>query len=200
MQQHARTHFGNLPSSTPGSNFTSSSTLLAHFSFPCNGCVLDLSWTVSIYLSSHICKLVLITDLPFVCRPDLFIEDTLMSAPAQPLPPNQPHPSSSSAVSRSISRARHDKHDSSHDPHESSTPSSPLQSQDEVDEPQTPKAGSSTPLPSSEDSGRLQEEEEKIGTNPWMTVLRSAVDHDDEHVTKVGSHPRLFSIETCTEP
>lgn len=32
----------------------------------------------------------------------------------------------------------------------------------------------------------LDNEEKKLGTNPWMKVLQSAVDHDDEHVTKVS--------------
>jgi hypothetical protein len=31
-----------------------------------------------------------------------------------------------------------------------------------------------------------ENEDSKIATNPWMKVLQSAVDHDDEHVTKVS--------------
>lgn len=49
MLQYARSHLGNLPSSPPRSDLTPSSTLLAQFSLPRYGRLLDLSWTVSIH-------------------------------------------------------------------------------------------------------------------------------------------------------
>ncbi|GAA5909390.1 hypothetical protein JCM5296_007022 [Sporobolomyces johnsonii] len=116
-------------------------------------------------------------------RPELFITDTLMSATAHPFPPTSPAPSSSTAVGRSVQEALHDKHSASHDPHErSASPESP-------GSPQTPKAARSTPLPDVDperDEGMGRDEEEgKSGVNPWARVLESAVDHHDEHVTKV---------------
>ncbi|GAA5907115.1 questin oxidase family protein [Sporobolomyces salmoneus] len=119
-------------------------------------------------------------------RPDLYIEETLMAAPAQPQPPNEPHPTSQSAVARSVDEIRRDTRASSTGDKNSQEkePLSPLHSNEDLDEPPTPKAGTSNlPLPVMETVG-LDNEELRIGTNPWMKVLQSAVDHDDEHVTK----------------
>ncbi|GAA5833564.1 hypothetical protein JCM3766R1_002575 [Sporobolomyces carnicolor] len=118
-------------------------------------------------------------------RPDLYIEDTLMAAPAQPQPPSDSRPAEQSAVARSIAQNRRDAHSPANESGSAQNePISPLHGQDDVDEPPTPKAATSTlPLPPMESIG-LDNEELKDGTNPWMKVLHSAVDHDDEHVTK----------------
>ncbi|GAA5952657.1 hypothetical protein JCM3765_002235 [Sporobolomyces pararoseus] len=117
-------------------------------------------------------------------RPELYIEESLMAAPAQPLPPSDPRPASESAVARSIAKSRRDdsKNDSQQQQNE---PISPLHSHDDIDEPPTPKAASNLQLPVMESVGLDNNEDLKISTNPWMKVLQSAVDHDDEHVTKV---------------
>ncbi|GAA5939963.1 questin oxidase family protein [Sporobolomyces koalae] len=115
-------------------------------------------------------------------RPELFIEDTLMAAPDQPIPPNTPAGASESAVARSISRNRRSRTSSNQDAQEQE-PISPLHSNEDVDEPHTPKASSSAPLPPTEEI-ELGNDQKKLGVNPWMKVLHSAVDHDDEHVTK----------------
>lgn len=107
-----------------------------------------------------------------------------MAAPLQPLPPFEAREASASAVARSIDKnRRQEERGSSDSPHDE--PISPLHSNEDLDEPPTPKAGSSRPLPQMENVG-LDNEEKKLGTNPWMKVLQSAVDHDDEHVTKVS--------------
>ncbi|GAA5820629.1 hypothetical protein JCM10212_005714 [Sporobolomyces blumeae] len=138
-------------------------------------------------------------------RPDLYIEETLLAATAQPLPPNETRPPSDSAVSRSIAENRHEKgsKSSTTSPPLSgpSEPRSPLHEQrgqlehedDDVEEPHTPKATTSVSLPSvvvaedvhrSESLQRERSDEDALVTNPWMKVLQSAVDHHDEHVTK----------------
>ena len=119
-----------------------------------------------------------------------------MAAPAQPQPPSDSRPAEQSAVARSIAQNRRDAHSPANESGSAQNePISPLHGQDDVDEPPTPKAATSTlPLPPMESIG-LDNEELKDGTNPWMKVLHSAVDHDDEHVTKVSLARCLTSHE-----
>lgn len=116
-----------------------------------------------------------------------------MAAPTQPLPPSDPRPAQESAVARSIAKSRRDD---SPQQEQQNEPISPLHSHDDIDEPPTPKAASNLQLPVMENVGldSNNNEDLKLSTNPWMKVLQSAVDHDDEHVTKVSSsHSYLLS-------
>lgn len=106
-----------------------------------------------------------------------------MAASAQPLPPSNPRPAQESAVARSIAKSRRNQTQNGSNPE--NEPISPLHSHDDIDEPPTPKAGCNLQLPAMENIGLDANEDLKNGTNPWMKVLQSAVDHDDEHVTKV---------------
>ncbi|GAA5955384.1 hypothetical protein JCM10213_002868 [Rhodosporidiobolus nylandii] len=142
-------------------------------------------------------------------RPPLYVTDTLMAASARPVPPppnNQPEEGGTA-----VSRALHDAertHREEHDPHEGSRPASrtpsraaspapshdPLQQEVHndgyVESPLTPKAADGKPLPFAEGGEGIAAAAEETmrgleeGSNPWMRVLQSAVDHDDEHVTK----------------
>ncbi|GAA5995664.1 hypothetical protein JCM5350_007794 [Sporobolomyces pararoseus] len=117
-------------------------------------------------------------------RPELYIEESLMAAPTQPLPPSDPRPAQESAVARSIAKSRRDDSPQQEQQNERI---SPLHSHDDIDEPPTPKAASNLQLPVMENVGldnNNNNEDLKMSTNPWMKVLQSAVDHDDEHVTK----------------
>ncbi|GAA6009671.1 hypothetical protein JCM11491_001054 [Sporobolomyces phaffii] len=115
-------------------------------------------------------------------RPELYIEESLMAASGQPLPPNESRPSESSAVGRSLSQHRRDGESNTKNSPQTE-PLSPLHTHEDVDEPPTPKAGTALALPAMENVG-LGNEDVQVGTNPWMKVLQSAVDHGDEHVTK----------------
>ncbi|GAA5848834.1 hypothetical protein JCM8547_006362 [Rhodosporidiobolus lusitaniae] len=133
-------------------------------------------------------------------RPPLYVADTLMAASSRPVPPS---PSSSSYTSTAVHRAlseaveKQQKEDgaaSSHSsrapsPSSGSTPAQDVSNDGYVDSPLTPKAaGVALPFSASKPDGEGFRDVEDVvdaGTNPWMRVLDSAVDHDDEHVTKV---------------
>ena len=94
-------------------------------------------------------------------RPELYLSEGLMMATAAPAPPASSatgRPGTDSAVRRALEKARAQEGDS--DPAYEKTPSS------------------------LEGDANAADREDPY-TNPWMKVLQSAVDHDDEHVTKV---------------
>ncbi|BGP09142.1 hypothetical protein JCM10049v2_004997 [Rhodotorula toruloides] len=135
-------------------------------------------------------------------RPELYITETLMAASAYPRPPTPALSSSrlrKTAVRRALDEALVDRHSNQHDPHES-RPTSPsshgvkqnVLNEGYVESPLTPKASDDHPLSAANGfHGSAEEEEEQDdervdeAANPWMKVLASAVDHHDEHVTKV---------------
>lgn len=90
-------------------------------------------------------------------RPELYISEGLMAAPAYPAPPPSTlHPENrpkTSAVRRALDRALNGVH-----------------GEDERSRRHEPD---------------LDSPEYDESVNPWMKVLQSAADHDDEHVTKV---------------
>lgn len=96
-------------------------------------------------------------------RPELYISEGLMMATATPAPPasasSSAAPGTDSAVRRALEKAR-------------------LQGGGDSD----PQFYEKTP-PSLEDA--IAADAGDPYTNPWLKVLQSAVDHDDEHVTKV---------------
>ncbi|GAA5857301.1 hypothetical protein JCM9279_005126 [Rhodotorula babjevae] len=114
-------------------------------------------------------------------RPDLHVADTLMAATAFPRPPPVSAPPATTAVRRALDENRHNK---GHDPEDPSSTGA----DGGVESPATPKAMHAQPFPvpsdGDVDSSRSQLDEDD-GSNPWMRVLASAVDHDDEHATKV---------------
>ncbi|BGP25600.1 hypothetical protein Rt10032_c06g2983 [Rhodotorula toruloides] len=137
-------------------------------------------------------------------RPELYITETLMAASAYPRPPDStlssPRPRKT-AVRRALDEALVDRHSSQHDPHES-RPTSPMSGASKqnilnegyVESPLTPKASDDHSLSAANGfHGSAAEEEYEDGAdervdeaaNPWMKALASAVDHHDEHVTKV---------------
>lgn len=125
-----------------------------------------------------------------------------MAASAYPRPPTPALSSSrlrKTAVRRALDEALVDRHSNQHDPHES-RPTSPsshgvkqnVLNEGYVESPLTPKASDDHPLSAANGfHGSAEEEEEQDdervdeAANPWMKVLASAVDHHDEHVTKV---------------
>ncbi|BGP41181.1 hypothetical protein JCM10449v2_005155 [Rhodotorula kratochvilovae] len=116
-------------------------------------------------------------------RPELYVAETLMAATPYPRPPPSSSPPATTAVRRAIDESRRDKH---HDPEDPSAGGGPGSSQNVandgfVDSPSTPKAQHALPFPAPGEEG----EHEDDGSNPWMRVLASAVDHHDEHATKV---------------
>ncbi|GAA5919707.1 hypothetical protein JCM6882_008438 [Rhodosporidiobolus microsporus] len=132
-------------------------------------------------------------------RAPLYIADTLMAAPSRPVPPTAPSPSPAgeTAIARALRKAQR-KHSSGSSQASSRASSPPPGGSHDgyLDSPLTPKAADKSPLPFSEEAegangqhglgegelGAAGGREE--GSNPWMRVLQSAVDHDDEHVTK----------------
>ncbi|GAA6022709.1 hypothetical protein JCM10207_008073 [Rhodosporidiobolus poonsookiae] len=132
-------------------------------------------------------------------RPPLYIKDTLLAAPSAPTPPlstpAQPYPAGT-AVGRALQDARRKQQRrearSGRSSRATSPSPSPSGAQDVhhdgfVESPLTPRAAADQ-LPFSEGraDGGLEDVEWRLdeGSNPWMVVLKSAVDHDDEHVTK----------------
>ncbi|GAA5989516.1 hypothetical protein JCM11641_005558 [Rhodosporidiobolus odoratus] len=141
-------------------------------------------------------------------RPPLFIAETLMAATARPTPP--PGFQGGRVEGTAVRRAREEKmkEKRSEERQEEGEGGEGQAAQDAmndgfVESPLTPKAVDGLPLPSAEHgeggSEVLRELEEgdgkgcaartetgrDEGSNAWMTVLRSAVDSGDEHVTKV---------------
>ncbi|GAA6053389.1 hypothetical protein JCM3770_002300 [Rhodotorula araucariae] len=118
-------------------------------------------------------------------RPELYVSETLMAATPHPRPPPVSPAPTTSAVRRAIDENRRD--DKHHDPEDPSVPGGPSSSQNVanegfVDSPSTPKAQHALPFSAPGEEGSQPTDD---GTNPWMRVLASAVDHHDEHVTKV---------------
>ena len=114
-------------------------------------------------------------------RPDLYVADTIMAATPYPRPPPVSSTPTTTAVRRALDENRRDK---GHDPEDPSS----MSADGGIESPATPKAMHAQPFPvtgdAEADSGRSQHDEDD-GSNPWMRVLASAVDHDDEHATKV---------------
>jgi hypothetical protein len=110
-------------------------------------------------------------------RPPLFVADTLMAASSRPSPPSSASRPSGTAINRALHFAV--RENASRAPSRATSPS-------HGDSPLTPRAAETT-LPFSDANGDYDEQESSAdeGTNPWMMVLQSAVDHHDEHVTKV---------------
>ena len=73
--------------------------------------------------------------------------------------------------------------------------------QEVIEDPVTPTTGIDGKLKvnaassnSGEENEKAEEdEEEESGTNAWMAVIASAIDHPDQHVIKVG--PFVFLVE-----
>lgn len=95
-------------------------------------------------------------------RPELYISEGLMRATAAPAPPASSSSASGrdSAVRRALEKARTRGDDSD----------------------QQQQSYEKTPSSLEEDGVGG---DDPYSTNPWLKVLQSAVDHDDEHVTKV---------------
>ena len=101
-------------------------------------------------------------------RPELYISEGLMMATATPAPPasassSSAAPGTDSAVRRALEKARAAQQGGDPDPQQSSYEKTPPSVEDAI-----AADGGGDPY-----------------TNPWLKVLQSAVDHDDEHVTKV---------------
>lgn len=117
-------------------------------------------------------------------RPDLYVAETLMAATPYPRAPPVSSPPSKTAVRRALDENRHNKGHDPEDPHSSSGGSSSSQNVANygfVESPATPKAQHAQPFPAPGEADAFEDD----GSNPWMRVLASAVDHDDEHATKV---------------
>ena len=105
-------------------------------------------------------------------RPELYISEGLMMATAVPAPPASSSSSSSSApardsaVRRALEKAR-------------------ARAQQGGDSDNQQSSYEKTPPNLEEDANANADGGGDPYTNPWLKVLQSAVDHDDEHVTKV---------------
>ncbi|GAA5827331.1 hypothetical protein JCM11251_003768 [Rhodosporidiobolus azoricus] len=124
-------------------------------------------------------------------RAPLYIQESLMAASSRPVPPGNASATGETAVARALRKAQEKKKRSS------SRPASPLVRSEGphdgyIESPLTPKAADASPLPFSEEGetgegigdGAFQAGTREEGSNPWLRVLQSAVDHNDEHVTK----------------